>query len=142
MARPDHLGLMTRCCAGSQAAQPQWQESTEAIDKSLLMARDPILFYDEVPLYESELDDNGVASLNVKVSSDGSVRSWWVGRHGVWRRKTGLIRDGHTISDLGIKRRCAGVGLGIACSMRPASHDGCHGSVNACGSWACAAGLA
>ena len=31
------------------------------------MARDPILFYDEVPLYESELDDNGVASLSVKV---------------------------------------------------------------------------
>ena len=31
------------------------------------MARDPILFYDEVPLYESELDDNGVSQLTVKV---------------------------------------------------------------------------
>lgn len=33
------------------------------------MARDPILFYDEVPLYESELDDNGVSQLTVKVLS-------------------------------------------------------------------------
>ena len=31
------------------------------------MARDPILFYDEIPLYESELDDNGVSQLLVKV---------------------------------------------------------------------------
>ena len=53
--------------AGPSAAQPEWQGSTDAIDKGLLMARDPILFYDEVPLYESELDDNGVASLSVKV---------------------------------------------------------------------------
>ncbi|KAK9807419.1 hypothetical protein WJX73_003755 [Symbiochloris irregularis] len=44
-----------------------WEQSTEAIDKALLLSRDPILFYDEVPLYESELDDNGVSSLIVKV---------------------------------------------------------------------------
>ena len=45
--------------------------SAEALDKSLLLARDPILFYDEVPLYESELDDNGASQLHVKV---GAVR--------------------------------------------------------------------
>ena len=39
----------------------------QPIDKGLLLARDPILFYTEVPLYESELDDNGVACLTVKV---------------------------------------------------------------------------
>ena len=33
----------------------------------MLTARDPILFFDEVPLYESELDDNGVSQLRVKV---------------------------------------------------------------------------
>lgn len=33
----------------------------------MLMARDPILFYDEIPLFESELDDNGVSQLLVKV---------------------------------------------------------------------------
>lgn len=35
----------------------------------MLMARDPILFWDEIPLYESELDDNGVSQLRVKASS-------------------------------------------------------------------------
>ena len=30
------------------------------IDRSLLMERDPIIFFDEVILYESDLDDNGV----------------------------------------------------------------------------------
>ncbi|KAI0480879.1 TIP41-like family-domain-containing protein [Xylariaceae sp. FL0804] len=33
----------------------------------LLKRRDPILFFDEVTLYESELDDNGVSALSVKV---------------------------------------------------------------------------
>ena len=66
-ADSDCAEMVTACCAGSQATQTTWRGSTEAIDKSLLMARDPILFYDEVPLYESELDDNGVASLTVKV---------------------------------------------------------------------------
>jgi type 2A phosphatase activator TIP41 len=33
----------------------------------LLTARDPILFFDELTLYESELDDNGESSVTVKV---------------------------------------------------------------------------
>ncbi|KAG6017075.1 hypothetical protein E4U54_008453 [Claviceps lovelessii] len=33
----------------------------------LLKRRDPILFYDEVVLYESELDDNGISIYSVKV---------------------------------------------------------------------------
>ncbi|GIL82295.1 hypothetical protein Vretimale_7260 [Volvox reticuliferus] len=44
-----------------------WQPTTEQIDRGLLMERDPILFYSEVPLYESDLDDNGVCSLTVKL---------------------------------------------------------------------------
>lgn len=35
---------------------------------ALLRARDPIQFYAEVPLYESELDDNGSSQLSVKVT--------------------------------------------------------------------------
>ena len=35
----------------------------------LLRARDPILFYDEMVLYEDELDDNGVSILSLKVVS-------------------------------------------------------------------------
>ncbi|GIL67150.1 hypothetical protein Vafri_20585 [Volvox africanus] len=44
-----------------------WQPTTDQIDRGLLMERDPILFYSEVPLYESDLDDNGVCSLAVKL---------------------------------------------------------------------------
>lgn len=45
----------------------QWQHSDQQMDRTALMARDPILYYDEVPLYESELDDNGASQLSVKV---------------------------------------------------------------------------
>ena len=37
------------------------------MDKSLLLEREPILFYADIPLYESELDDNGASQLSVKV---------------------------------------------------------------------------
>ena len=46
-----------------------WQPCDEQLDKALLLARDPILFYDEVLLYESELDDNGASQLCVKARS-------------------------------------------------------------------------
>lgn len=41
--------------------------STKPIPIELLKRRDPILFFDEVMLYESELDDNGISVLSVKV---------------------------------------------------------------------------
>lgn len=49
------------------AAAPEWQQSVDGADMALLTARDPILFFAEVPLYESELDDNGTSQLSVKV---------------------------------------------------------------------------
>ena len=58
--------------AGSVAAgapgapPPQWRPVDERIDRTLLLSRDPILFFDELTLYESELDDNGAMSLTVK----------------------------------------------------------------------------
>ncbi|KAK4123290.1 TIP41-domain-containing protein [Parathielavia appendiculata] len=39
----------------------------EGIPVELLKRRDPILFADEVVLYESELDDNGISVMSVKV---------------------------------------------------------------------------
>ncbi len=42
-------------------------EGRTPIPLELLKRRDPILFFDEVMLYESELDDNGISMLNVKV---------------------------------------------------------------------------
>ncbi|KAK3333507.1 TIP41-like family-domain-containing protein [Cercophora scortea] len=41
--------------------------TTPPIPLGLLRRRDPILFHDEVVLYESELDDNGISVLTVKV---------------------------------------------------------------------------
>mmetsp|Transcript_181 Transcript_181/g.524 ORF Transcript_181/g.524 Transcript_181/m.524 type:complete len:311 (-) Transcript_181:171-1103(-) len=53
--------------AAAEAQLPQWQTSGDSLDMTLLTARDPIQFYAEVPLYESELDDNGTSQLSVKV---------------------------------------------------------------------------
>lgn len=38
---------------------PAWCETKEQIDRGMLMERDPIIFYDEVVLFESDLDDSG-----------------------------------------------------------------------------------
>ncbi|KAI8465486.1 MAG: TIP41-domain-containing protein [Monoraphidium minutum] len=51
-----------------QPALPRWRPTTRQADRGLLLSRDePILFYAEVPLYESELDDNGSSQLVAKV---------------------------------------------------------------------------
>ncbi len=52
--------------AAAAPAVPTWHAVDERIDRTLLLARDPILFFDELTLYESELDDNGTMSLTVK----------------------------------------------------------------------------
>lgn len=44
-----------------------FRSTEEPIPLELLKRRDPILFFDEVVLYESELDDNGVSVYSVKV---------------------------------------------------------------------------
>lgn len=52
-----------------EAGALTWQPTSVQIDRQMLMSKnEPILFYAEVPLYESELDDNGVCQLTVKVS--------------------------------------------------------------------------
>ncbi|KAG6039708.1 hypothetical protein E4U41_002203 [Claviceps citrina] len=53
----------------SQTSQtPALAPSPEAaIPIELLKRRDPILFYDDVVLYESELDDNGISMYSAKV---------------------------------------------------------------------------
>ncbi|KAK6953042.1 hypothetical protein Daesc_005340 [Daldinia eschscholtzii] len=45
----------------------EFAPSDKPIPIELLKRRDPILFFDEVMLYESELDDNGISVLSVKV---------------------------------------------------------------------------
>ncbi|KAI5859403.1 TIP41-domain-containing protein [Durotheca rogersii] len=48
-------------------AARQFAPTTRGIPIELLKRRDPILFFDEVMLYESELDDNGISILSAKV---------------------------------------------------------------------------
>ncbi|KAI1478937.1 TIP41-domain-containing protein [Daldinia eschscholtzii] len=49
------------------ASKFEFSPSDKPIPIELLKRRDPILFFDEVMLYESELDDNGISVLSVKV---------------------------------------------------------------------------
>eukprot|EP00803_Ostreobium_quekettii_P001722 evm.model.scf_441EXC.15 EVM.evm.TU.scf_441EXC.15 scf_441EXC:72234-76187(-) len=59
------------------AAVPQWGEaSTDDVDMSLLVAQDPILFYDTFVLYESELDDCGHCQLQIKTRC--MPKCWYV----------------------------------------------------------------
>lgn len=47
------------------------------IDLELLSRPDPILFYDEIPLFESELDDNGTSILSARVVSPTPLNSFY-----------------------------------------------------------------
>ncbi len=67
---------------------PPWTDTDLRVDRGLLMERDPILFFDELTLYESELDDNGLMSVTVKVRV--MPRCWYVlMRH--WMRVDGVL---------------------------------------------------
>jgi type 2A phosphatase activator TIP41 len=50
-----------------RAGQGLERGTEKQIPLELLKRRDPILFFDEVMLYESELDDNGISVLSVKL---------------------------------------------------------------------------
>lgn len=53
--------------AASAAPAPRWEATSEQIPRALLASRaEPILFYDDLPLYESELDDHGSSRCSVK----------------------------------------------------------------------------
>lgn len=54
--------------APTEDGLPIWQPTSKQANRALLLSRDePILFFAEVPLYESELDDNGCSQLVAKV---------------------------------------------------------------------------
>ncbi|KAF2746324.1 TIP41-domain-containing protein [Sporormia fimetaria CBS 119925] len=52
---------------GTTSGTPSFEPTEKPIPIQLLMRRDPILFYDEVMLYEDELADNGIAMLSCKI---------------------------------------------------------------------------
>ncbi|CAN8229468.1 unnamed protein product [Cochlearia groenlandica] len=69
-------------------ASLQWEDCEERIDLDALSRKEPILFYDEVVLYEDELADNGVSLLTVKVRVMPS--SWFLLLR-FWLRVDGVL---------------------------------------------------
>ncbi|OMO73969.1 TIP41-like protein [Corchorus capsularis] len=65
-----------------------WEDCKEQIDVAALALKEPILFYDEVVLYEDELADNGVSLLTVKVRVMPS--SWFLLLR-FWLRVDGVL---------------------------------------------------
>ncbi|KAL3538831.1 hypothetical protein ACH5RR_002197 [Cinchona calisaya] len=65
-----------------------WEDCEEQLDLVALASKEPILFYDEVILYEDELADNGVSLLTVKVRVMPS--SWFLLLR-FWLRVDGVL---------------------------------------------------
>ncbi|CAI0472108.1 unnamed protein product [Linum tenue] len=65
-----------------------WEDCKEHIDVGALASKEPILFYDEVVLYEDELADNGVSLLTVKVRV---MPSYWFLLLRYWLRVDGVL---------------------------------------------------
>ncbi|CAK9181147.1 unnamed protein product [Ilex paraguariensis] len=65
-----------------------WEDCKEQIDVVALASKEPILFYDEVVLYEDELADNGVSLLTVKVRV---MPSCWFLLLRFWLRVDGVL---------------------------------------------------
>ncbi|KAK2664949.1 hypothetical protein Ddye_003523 [Dipteronia dyeriana] len=66
----------------------QWEDCEEQIDMVSLASKEPILFFDEVVLYEDELADNGVSLLTVKVRV---MPSCWFLLLRFWLRVDGVL---------------------------------------------------
>ena len=47
----------------------EWQKTEERIDYEKLKQKEQILFFEDVILYEDELDDNGCSKLSAKIVS-------------------------------------------------------------------------
>ncbi|CAH9100295.1 unnamed protein product [Cuscuta europaea] len=66
----------------------QWENCKEKIDVATLALKEPILFYDEIVLYEDELADNGISLLTVKVRV---MPSGWFLLLRFWLRVDGVL---------------------------------------------------
>lgn len=71
-----------------EGSHHNWEDCKEQIDVAALSLKEPILFYDEVVLYEDELADNGVSLLTVKVRV---MPSCWFLLLRFWLRVDGVL---------------------------------------------------
>ncbi|KAL0365339.1 UNVERIFIED_CONTAM: TIP41-like protein [Sesamum angustifolium] len=77
-----------RGAAEESSCNAHWEDCQEEIDMVALASKEPILFYDEVILYEDELADNGVSLLTVKVRV---MPSGWFLLLRFWLRVDGVL---------------------------------------------------
>ena len=67
MVKPFDWSYTTDYKGTLRTDSPPFEPSEKPIPLDLLKRPDPILFFDEVMLYEDELADNGIAMLSCKV---------------------------------------------------------------------------
>ncbi|KAK4437941.1 TIP41-like protein [Sesamum alatum] len=77
-----------RGAADESSCIAHWEDCKEELDMVALASKEPILFYDEVILYEDELADNGVSLLTVKVRV---MPSGWFLLLRFWLRVDGVL---------------------------------------------------
>ncbi|XP_021277109.1 TIP41-like protein isoform X2 [Herrania umbratica] len=85
------LGILTKRESGEISGGSSglhWEDCEEQLDVAALALKEPILFYDEVVLYEDELADNGVSLVTVKVRVMPS--SWFLLLR-FWLRVDGVL---------------------------------------------------
>ncbi|KAF1982785.1 TIP41-domain-containing protein [Aulographum hederae CBS 113979] len=67
VVKPFDWSYSTDYKGSTRTSAPRFQASTKQIPLELLKRPDPILFFDDVVLYEDELADNGIAMLSCKI---------------------------------------------------------------------------
>ncbi|KAG6710687.1 TIP41-like protein isoform X2 [Carya illinoinensis] len=86
------IEIETEKCGREETSQRKcslhWEDCEEKINLISLASKEPILFYDEVVLYEDELADNGVSLLTVKVRV---MPSCWFLLLRFWLRVDGVL---------------------------------------------------
>ena len=67
MVKPFDWSYSTDYKGTVKSGSPRFHPSEEPIPVELLKRQDPILFFDEVMLYEDEMADNGITMLSCKI---------------------------------------------------------------------------
>ena len=67
MVKPFDWSYSTNYTGTLKPGAPPFQSTTKSIPLELLKQPDPILFFDEVMLYEDEMADNGITMLSCKI---------------------------------------------------------------------------
>ncbi|RZB43692.1 TIP41-like protein isoform B [Glycine soja] len=80
--------IMNEGETSKETSDIHWEDCKDQIDVVALASKEPILFYDEVVLYEDELADNGVSLLTIKVRVMPS--SWFLLLR-FWLRVDGVL---------------------------------------------------